>query len=285
MKTIITLAFRHLKSWRSNYHVLASFLLGAGICLKNCHGYLSFSNGIGSSVQIFEPYIIIGSRTPFLMGILLGNLLLLSDAPFISSVSKYELLRTGYKKWFRSQIMYIFLSCFLYLLYILILTSALALICSNAYIRNEWSNAMDMVAIKQTELVIVKYAFSFDFPELVLAVSPVSAAILTLIFNWLYMVFLGLIILMVNLLLNTHYGWVPAAVIHIIGYIAYANSGIGIQLRYSLLCLASPAYHYVTEFEMPSWYALCLFFILNAGMIILGKCAFSKSSILDLHSL
>lgn len=284
MKTVMTLAYQHLKSWRSNYHVLAAFLFGTAVCLKNSYGYLAFANGIGSSVQVFEPYIIIGSRIPFLMGILLGSLLMLSDAPFVSPISKYEILRTGHKKWFWSQTAYIFFSCILYLLYVLLLTCIVALLYANAYAGNTWSNAMDMVAVKQTDLVIQKYAFSFAFPELIHSTSPFGAAFLTIVFNWLYMVLIGLGILVVNLLSNASYGWIAAAVVHIIGYIAYANGGIVIPLRYSLLCCCAPAYHYISGLGMPSGYSLCLFLVLNIDMVCLGRGFLSRSSAFDLNS-
>lgn len=276
MRTILTLTYQHLKSWRSNYHVLAAFLLGTAVCLKNSYGYLAFANGIGSSVHIFETYIIIGSRIPFFMGILLGNLMLLSDAPFVSSVSKYEILRTGRIKWFWSQVMYIFFSCILYLLYVLMLTSILTFLYSGSYIQNTWSNAMDMIAVKQTDLVIKKYAFSFAFPELISLTSPFCAAFFTVVFNWLYMVFIGLCILVVNLSCNANYGWVAAAVVHIFGYIAYANGGIVIPLRYSLLCCSAPAYHYISSLKMPTWYSFCLFLVLNIGIVCLGRSFLSR---------
>lgn len=283
MRTITTLTYRHLKSWRLNYHVLAAFLLGTALCLKNMYGYLSFANGIGSPVQLFEPYIIIGSRIPFFIGVLLGNLLLLSDAPFVSPVSKYEILRVGQKKWFWSQILYIIISCILYSLYILMLTGVIAFLYSQICVQNVWSNAMDMVAVKQIDLGI-KYGFSFAFPELIRSVSPYAAAFFTFVFNSLYMILIGFCILIVNLLSVSGFGWIIAAIIHIIGYIAYANIGIGIPLKVSLLCCAAPAYHYISVLRMSAGYSFCLLFILNISFVCIGRYFISRSMLLDRSS-
>lgn len=280
----MTLVYRHLKSWRFNYHVPAAFLLGTALCLKNMYGYLSFANGIGSPVHVFEPYIIIGSRVPFFMGVLLGNLLLLSDAPFVNPVSKYEILRVGQKKWFWSQILYVIFSCILYSLYILALTGITASLYSQTYIQNAWSSAMDLIAVRQTDLVIQKYAFSFAFPELVRSASPCAAAFFTFVFNTLYMVLIGFCILVVNLLSGSGFGWIAAAMIHIIGYVAYANSGIGIPLRVSLLCCAAPAYHYISGLKMSAGYCFCLFFLLNIGFACIGRFFLSESILLDRDS-
>ncbi|MED9967461.1 MAG: hypothetical protein UFJ18_11810 [Blautia sp.] len=284
MKAIIKLTCYHFKSWRSDYHVLAAFLLGAALCMKNCYGYLSFANGINSSVNVLEPYIIIGSRIPFLMGILLGNLLLLSNAPFVSSVSKYEILRVGYKKWYWSQIIYIFLTCILYSLYILTITGIVALLYSNVDIQNMWSKSMDMIAVKQTDIVIKKYEFSFTFPEFISSVSPLIAAFLTVLFNSVYMVFIGVCIFVINLVSGSSFGWMVAAAIHMFGYIVYANGGFMMPLRYSLLCCCAPVYHYISDLKMPSGYSLCLFFVLIISIVLFGRKFISKSLIVDRDS-
>lgn len=281
MRAILTLTYRHLRSWRSNYHVWAAFLLGTAMCLKNSFGYLSFANGIGSAVQVFEPYIIIGSRIPFLMGILLGNLLLLSDAPFVSAVSKYEILRIGRKKWFASQVLYVVFSCVLYSLYILLLTGVITFLYSKTYAQNAWSSAMNLIAVKQTDLVVKKYGFSFAFPELIARTSPCGAAFSTVVFNCLYMVLIGFCILTVNLLCKKNFGWIVAAAVHMIGYIAYANGGLVIPLRYSLLCCCAPAYHSVSGLGMPAGYCFCVLLVLNTGLVFVGGRLIGKSQLFD----
>lgn len=281
MRAIITLIYCHFKLWRLNYHVSAAFLLGIALCLKNCYGYLSFANEISSPVNIFEAYIIIGSRIPFLMGILLGNLLLLSDAPFLSSVSKYEMLRVGQKKWFWSQIIYIFVSCILYSLFILLLTAIVAFLYSEIYVRNVWSNAMDLIAVKQTDIVVKKYSFSFAFPELISSISPFGAVFFTVTFNSLYMVFIGVCILVVNLVCRANFGWIVAAIAHMIGYIVYANGGFLIPFRYSLLWRSAPAYHYISALKMSSGDSFCLFFILIISIVCIGWNCISKFVMFD----
>ena len=44
--------------------------------------------------------------------------------------------------------------------------------------------------------------------------------------------------------------------LHILNYLIYANGGALLPLRFSLLCCASPAYHYTEAFGMSPLYSL-----------------------------
>ena len=159
-----------------------------------------------------------------------------------------------------------------------------AAVYSEVYLKNLWSDTMDMVAVKQTDFVIKKYAFSFAFPELIHSLSPLGAALFTVIFNSLYMIFIGVCIFVINLMSSSRFGWIMAAIVHMIGYIAYANGGFLIPLRYSLLCLSVPAYHYIIGLKMSSGYSLGVFLILIISMVCIGRNCISKSLLFDWDS-
>ncbi len=281
MRLILIPAYYHIKAWKSNLRVWAAILLGMGICLKNGAQYLSAIKTMECSVQIFEPYIVIGSRIPFLMGILLGNLLLLSDAPFINTLSKYEIIRIGRIKWFWGQITYIFISSILYSIMMLAFLCMITLLYSEPSLENTWSDGMNLLAIKQPAFIIRKFAFSFAFPDMIESLTPLKAVGETLVFNSLYMFLIGCMILVVNLMMKSCLGWIMAALIHILGYISYANRGIGIPMKFSLLCCAAPTYHYIKNLEMSSWYAFTLLSILSIILIGAGRKFIPKAEFLD----
>lgn len=267
----------HIRAWGGNPRVWAAFLLGMGICLYNSARYLSFINGIDSSAQILESYIVIGNRAPFLLGVLLGGLLLLSDAPFVTPLSPYEVLRTGRKCWFWTRVIYIVFASVLYVLLMLAFTCLVTAVYSKIFWRNAWSEGMYMLAVRQPEFVIRKYVFAFPFPELLQKTSPCRAAFDTLIFNSLYLSVMGCCILAVNLRSRRNLGWVVAAVLHIFGYMAYTNGGLLIPLRYSLFCCAIPAYHYEEGLRMSAVYSFAALCFFGLAFAVAGRRQISKT--------
>lgn len=281
MRLILHLTYYHIKAWKSSLRIWAAFFLGLGICLKNGIQYLSFIHVMDSSVQIFEPYIVIGSRIPFFMGILLGSLLLLSDAPFVNTLSQYEIIRIGRIKWLWGQITYIFISCILYSIMMLAFLCIVTVFYSEPSLENTWSEGMNILAVKQPAFIVRKFAFSFAFPEMIDALTPLKAVGETLVFNSLYMFFIGCVILVVNLMTKRCLGWVMAAMLHILGYISYANGGMGIPMKCSLLCCAVPAYHYIQALEMSSQYAFILLSILSILLIGVGRKLILRAEFFD----
>lgn len=276
-KQILDPVWCHFTAGIRNPRVWASILLGVGICVDNSMKYLSFMNEMGFSSQIFEPYIVIGNRVPYFMGIFLGALLLLSDIPFFTPLTKYEVLRIGKEKWFWSQILYIFVMSIWYLIILLLFTCMITSARVELFFENKWSAGMYMLAEKQQEFVIRKFAFSFPFPELIHVLTPCQAVFVTMMFNCLYLCLIGYCILAVNLFCRRNIGWILAAMLHIFGYISYANGGLIIAMRYSLLCCALPVYHYIDKLNMPSGYSLMLLIFLAVALVLIGKRGLRRS--------
>ncbi len=276
MSSILIPAGYHIRSWKTNFRIWAAFLLGFGICLKNGSMFLSCMKAMHSSAQIFEAYIVIGSHITWFMGILLGSFLLLSDAPFVNDLSKYEIIRTGKIKWFWSQISYIFISSILYSLIIFIFLCILTVLYAEPLFENTWSEGIRILAVKQPVYVIRKFAFSFPFPEMIENLSPLGAAVKTMFFGSLYMSLTGFVIFAGNLCSFHGLGWVLAAMIHILGYISYANLGLVIPMKFSLLCCAVPAYH---DGEMSSLYSFVLLSIVCIISIAAGRKIINKAEL------
>lgn len=260
MRILFKIVWYHIRLWKKDLRILAAFLLGIGVCIKNISPYIILANELEYSVQVFEPYIILGSRVPYLMGICLGGLLLLSDAPFITNISCYEVVRVGRRKWILSQIIYVIISCILYMVVICFMTILVTMIFSQFSLKNHWGNAMNMVAIKQSEFIIRKFSFSFPFSDFIEKTTPQSAFFITYIFNTAYLTLMGLCILMVNLVICRNNGWIITTMLYIISYIIYANGGMILPLKYSLLCCAAPAYCYIAGLGITIRY-VCIVFI------------------------
>lgn len=270
MKYITWSVIHHIGTWKVNFRVLAALLLGCGITLTNIGKYLSFAHAVGYSVQIFEPYIVTGSNILFLMGVFLGSLLLLSDAPFVTEMSKYEMLRIGRKKWLVSQIVYIVIACILYSVVILLFTVVVSAVSSDCIWSDSWSRTMVMLAERQPGFAD-QFRFSFKFPDYIRSTKPFAALWLTFLYNNLYMVTMGLCMLVFHLFIKRNAGWVAAMALHIVGYMIYANAGWGIiSVKYSLLCCAAPGFHYVAAYGMGNGYSFMLFAAIIIFLIFAG---------------
>lgn len=271
MKLVMRKVYAQIKEWKYEGRVVAAFLLGMGLCIKNSGTYLLYVKQSEGITQIFEPFIILGSRIPFMMGIMLGGMFLLSDAPFIKPISVYEVLRGGYRQWFLSEVVYIVCASLLYSMMILFSSCIFAACCSKISALNTWSSSIKVLAYQQPEYVVRKYAFAFPYPELLDNVSPLQAVLETVTFQSLYLSLIGMCMMVVNLLSEKNIGWIIAAMIHVLGYIAYANSGMIIPLKYSMLCCASPAFHYINGLNMSVKYSFLLLAVSSAILGFMGS--------------
>jgi hypothetical protein len=276
MKSIIMPSLYHIRLWKRNFRALAAFMLGIGLSLLNITKYLSFARAIDSPVQIFEAYTLLGSVVPFYIGTLLGSLLLLSDAPFVSPLTKYEMLRIGRRKWFLSQVVYIAISCVIYSIVIFAFSIILSVTHARVALSDNWSSAMVMLAEKQPEFAAKNFKIAFGFPDFIHSVMPSIALLMTMLFNTMYMILMSLLLLAVNLITKRNIGWIAAILVHILGYIAYANGGYVLPLKYSLLSCAAPAYHFIDTLNMSSQYSFTLFVVMIAALIYVCM-RFSKS--------
>lgn len=223
MRRSILIAVRQLGTWRHNFRVWAAFMLSLAFCIITTTRYIGFADAIGSSVQVAEAYIIIGSSPTYYSGILLGGLLLLSDAPFLTSRSPYEIIRVNKKCWFRGQMTYVAFSVMLYsvitALFPLIIVSA----SGRAIFDNQWSGAINLLASNSLQFAISEFKLVFPYGSIFSSHAPYTVFFLTILFNGCYCLLLGLCLFSVNVWFERNIGWLIAISIHILGYIIIMN--------------------------------------------------------------
>lgn len=276
MKTVFSLLFHHFSAWRSDHRVHAAFLLGIALCIMPVSRYMAYARVMGSSIQIWEPFIYMGSTVSSLTGIFLGVLLLMSDAPFLCERSPYEILRTGKKYWIAANIIYVFISCLLYMIVILLVTILISCAAGKITLNNHWSAAMETLAEKQPEFAVLTYKIKFPYPEWINSVSPFTALLQTLLYNGLYMAVISLCIFCVNLWANINCGWLFAAAVHIVGYVIYANGPLVFPQKLSLLVCSVPSIHYAEGYGISNSYAAVLLCALAAILIYLTQRASTR---------
>ncbi len=245
-------------SWKTDFRVIMALILGSVLLCLNGYSYLKLAVFLRSEIQAFEMFIICGSTGYSFLASYLGNALLLSNAPFTSEMTAYEVLRLGKRRWIDSRIIYVVSSCFIYSIIILIASVLFSATKCSLNFKNEWSSTISELSIRQPSYILDTFRFAFNQKEYIMTISPYTAVALTVVCNSMYSVLLSMIIMSVNLLTEQSFGWIIASAIHICGYIIYANVGNMFPLKMSLFCHGMPAYYFQK----------------NAGFSILGTISF-----------
>ena len=244
MRSTLLLLRHHLRSCRSDLRLWASLLIGIAMCVSPIHNYLSFAEVSASTHHVLEPFILIGSTVAQFTRIVLGWLVAVLGAPFISERTTYEILRVGRKRYLTERIWFIILLSMMYLIGTTAATCLLGLMRGNTIWINEWSPAMRTLAERQPAFAITTFRLHFPYPHYITALSPYAAAILTLLLNWSYLTILGLVALVINSFIKPVVGVIAAFAVHIAGYLIYTNAYLGMPLQFSLLVCAMPAYYF-----------------------------------------
>lgn len=267
MRSILLPLGNKFRMWACNLRILSSFLLGGTIMLFYATRYVSYAEAMGQSIACFEAYIVLSSQPQAFCFLMLGGLLLLSDAPFITPLSTQEMIRIGRKKWLIGQIVYIFFASTVYFFLLAVLAFIYSSATVGTYLLGDWSNALQILAILQPQAAGGNYLVSFPFPEMVRTVSPNAAAFATVMLQSLYLSLVSLIILCGNLVFKTNCGWILGSCFHFINYMIVANAGFGMNMKYSLLCCTIIGYQLSPSLDMPPLY--CIGIILLSILLLI----------------
>ncbi|MBR5067060.1 MAG: hypothetical protein IKX08_05370 [Lachnospiraceae bacterium] len=267
-------ALMQITSWKTDLRVIMAFLFGFTLLCIEGFPYLKFAAFARSDVQAMELFVLCGSTGYAFLALFLGNLLLMSNAPFVTEATTYEILRIGKKRWIDSKIIYIVIGSVIYSLVLILASVVFSCFKGTVNFRNEWSYAMTELTFKQPSYAITSFRVSFTEKEFISAVNPYVAALLTVICNSAYSVLICMVMMTVNLLSTHNFGWIAASVVHILGYAVFTNSGIGIPLRFSLFCNGMPASFFKSESGFTFIGAGCFFL---AMILILREVCFYAS--------
>ena len=140
--------------------------------------------------------------------------------------------------------------------------------------KNEWSYAMLELAIKQPIYSVDSFRIAFPQRMFVETVNPYTAVVLTVICNSMYSILISMTMMCVNLLSSRNWGWIVASLIHIGGYVIFANAGFMFPQKYSLFCHGMPAY-YIQEIGHYSIIGTVCF-VLAVFLILREICLFAS---------
>jgi hypothetical protein len=198
-------------------------LFAALLVVDYLHGYTAYAIAEGKSITAYLlPVLHIQSNislaSPKVLFYILF-ILLICDAPFQYPVTPYVVMRSGRKKWWSCECLYIALAAFLFVLFLAVCCFLTVL--PAVRFDNSWGNGLtDYIYGTQNYSVtdiLRKYPISIGLPEeAVKYLNPVECQMYTFFSSWATMFFLGLIVYLTNLLTKSKFLGVVFAVFFVL---------------------------------------------------------------------
>lgn len=202
-KKVLLIAKEGLYEWKWEYRVWIVGILTVVLLGRYLHGINLYGFTYGTRVTPFL-LLVLFKDSHIANGLLkvllyLGAICLLSNAPFVTDITSYQILRSGKRSWIAGKCMYIWLTSFLYVIFIACIAGIIVL--PTVSVNDLWGSTLrDWVSKKNNWEV---YAQSLEIPSLIIKlIYPWAAEILSLFVVGLSFCFLGHLIFFCNLLTN-----------------------------------------------------------------------------------
>ena len=213
---------------RSSKRVIMGFVLGIALFGYWLNNFMQYVWDTGEPINILEAFIVVEHYYKNILFLVLGWLLIISDAPFIKGNTYLTLCRSSRKRWNIAMLQYIMAQAFLYVTCIAAVSVIVS--CSNGYVGNMWSSPTYELAMDTTLNINEKYHISFSWINVLENMTVPQAFMITFAFLLLYLVALGILLYVCNLLLKEIYGILTVFGIQLSGYLlqqeGYANLSI-----------------------------------------------------------
>lgn len=203
------------------------------------------------------------------MIILVGIVFLFCDLPMINNGTIYILARTGKKIWFWAQVGYIFIMTFIYFLCIFMVSIILFL----PHLQLGWGWGKVLGTLAQTNLAD-QLEIEIDY-LLQVTYTPIQAIGMAFFIAWLVGVFVGVVILVLNIYFKSIVGAVAGTMIAFTPYmVANSNNMIAANYIAPAVWLNIMKSYQVESINYPNaWY---IFSFLIMGIILLITLAYLK---------
>lgn len=177
--------------------VYVGYLAGGTWAVSVACRYAGFSSGLG--VQIIEPWILLLNYWGDVTLLTLGFLAIVSDAPFVDSLSQGIMLKCKSKMtWNESMLLYILLHSLCYWAMIMIVSSIPCLFVKSGF-GNQWSRTIKILINALPTNAITEYRLNFFSTQLLKERTPFEAAVWSYILAVLFSYTLALFVYMINL--------------------------------------------------------------------------------------
>jgi hypothetical protein len=154
------------------------------------------------------------------MMLLLGIVLLFCDAPFIDETQPYVIARAGRQRWLAGQVLYVMIGAAVYFLFAI--AASIIYLLPNINFGSGWGKVLSTLA--QTD---AGSQYNAQVSNTILSTyTPIGAMIWSFLLAWLVGVFLGLLILALNMYFKRSVGVVVATLLVFSTGISYFFGGL-----------------------------------------------------------
>ena len=245
-----------------NKRVIMGFILGMALFGYWLNLFLQYALDIGEPVNILEAFIVVEHHHKSILFLIVGWLLIISDAPFIKRNTYLSLCRSSRKKWNVAMLQYIIIQAFLYVASIAIVSVAASFFCG--FWGNIWSSPVYNLAMDNRNHLGVKYNISFPWVNVMQAMTVPQAFMITFVFLFLYLIVIGFLLYVCNLLLKEIYGILIVFGIQISGYLLQQE---GVTYL-SLMAKAIPGY--AIDGNGGQWEVVLLFWAIILILVLIS---------------
>lgn len=200
-----------------NKRVIMGFILGMALFGYWLNYFIQYALDVGEPVNILEAFIVVDHHHKNILFLVVGWLLIISDAPFIKKNTYLSLCRSSRKKWNAAMLQYIMIQAFLYVFSIAALSVVVSSFCG--FWGNMWSSPVYHLAMDTGNHLGVKYNISFPWVNIMQTMTVPQAFIITFVFLFLYLILIGFLLYVCNLLLKEIYGILIVFGVQISGYL------------------------------------------------------------------
>ena len=219
-----------------NKRVIMGFILGITLFGYWLNLFLQYALDTGEPVNVLEAFVVVEHHHKSILFLVVGWLLMISDAPFIKKNTYLLLCRSSRKQWDAAMLQYIMIQTFLYVASIVVVSVAVSILLG--FWGNMWSSPVYHLAMDTNNYLGVKYNISFPWVNIMQTMTVPQAFMITFVFLFLYLVLIGFLLYVCNLLLKEIYGILTVFGIQISGYLLQQE---GVTYL-SLMAKAIPGY-------------------------------------------
>lgn len=216
-----------LEEWH-NRRVMMGFLLGMALFGYWLNLFLQYALDTGEPVHILEAFIVVEHHHKSILFLIVGWLLMVSDAPFIKRNTYLSLYRSSRKKWDAAMLQYIMIQAFLYVAGMAVVSAAASSLCG--FFGDMWSSPVYHLAMDTRNHLGVKYNISFPWANVMQTMTVPQAFLITFIFLFLYLVLIGFLLYVCNFLFKEIYGILIVFGIQISGYLLQQDQATYLSL-------------------------------------------------------
>ena len=214
MKHIVqvnNLSLFNMRKWFSDPRMLMLVLAVLVTIYSGCDGILRFSQTVGIPVNGFGILPHLYNNRFYRLFIQFGIVLLFCNAPFSTANSVFIIIRTGYRKWFVGQVMYILTASFIYTCFIFL--STLIPILSNITFQTTWGSVLSTLSQVSNNATL---NFQFGLQQ---KYDVITALMHTFLLLFLFSFLLGMIMFFLNSFINKASGMIVSTLIILVSLV------------------------------------------------------------------